>query len=109
VDIESFPARDNSDYASMHLSLVLDIIKYAGGGIPLIVENNLNDDAAERPLGDAPLAMLAATLKDIPIYVTGDIDLVDAPGDVEGKCFGLYRRTSSLDIMTLLISPKSAC
>jgi hypothetical protein len=94
VDIESFPARDNSDYASIYLSLVLDIIKNAGGGIPLIVENNLNDDwqqvlndAAERPLGDAPLAMLAATLKDIPIYVTGDSDLVDAPGDVEGKMF----------------------
>jgi hypothetical protein len=92
VDTESF---HDAEYASEYLSFVLNLIKYAGGGIPLIVENSLTDnwqqelvEAAEKPLEDASLAMLAATLKDVPIYVTGKSDLVGAaPAYVEGKMF----------------------
>ena len=92
VDTKSF---HDAEYASEYLSLVLNLIKCAGGGIPLIVENNLTDnwqqeliEAAEKPLGDASLAMLAATLKDVPIYITGDSDLIGAAtAYVEGKMF----------------------
>lgn len=91
MDAMSFP---DVVYATEYLSIILSIIKNAGGGIPLMVENNFTvewqqelNDAAEKLLGAESLAMLATTLKDVPIYLPGDRELVDAPADVEGKMF----------------------
>ena len=46
VDTISFPNRNDADYATKFLTLILNIIKYAGGSIPLIVENNMTDKLA---------------------------------------------------------------
>ena len=92
VDMESFPHGNDTDYAKDYLSLVLNVIKYAGGGIPPIATNNLTDnwqqelnEAAEKPLDEKSLALLAAILKDVPIYLTGDNDLCGAEVNVESK------------------------
>jgi hypothetical protein len=93
VDSESIPMCDGGDPAKEFMSIVSNIIKYSGGGIPRIVENNLSDEdwqselneAAEKSLDDSSLAKLADTLKDVPIYITGDRKLASPEPNVEGK------------------------
>eukprot|EP00291_Cryptomonas_curvata_P025035 CAMPEP_0172175650 /NCGR_PEP_ID=MMETSP1050-20130122/14351_1 /TAXON_ID=233186 /ORGANISM="Cryptomonas curvata, Strain CCAP979/52" /LENGTH=353 /DNA_ID=CAMNT_0012847787 /DNA_START=126 /DNA_END=1184 /DNA_ORIENTATION=- len=77
------------------VDLCCELISTIGGAMPLIVENTLVgddwrtqlNDAAEKPLEKTSLENLAEALKNIPIYVTADDELVSVPADVEAKVF----------------------
>ena len=80
-----------SEFLGLLHKLVLDV----GGALPLIVDNNLDENdwktqlnnATENPLGKASLENLAESLKNIPIYVTADDKLVSVPAEVGAKVF----------------------
>ena len=94
LDVFADVDEEGKHRASLFISIIRDLIVNSGGAIPLIVNNTLGENwkqelnqAAEHPLDKKSLENIAEVLKNVPIFLTGDANLVGATADVDAKLF----------------------